>query len=574
MEERLGRYELRRAIGRGAAGTVYEAWDSTLARRVAVKVVRLSGQEGPRIDEFLARFRQEAQVASRLSHPGVVSVYDYGETEGETGGLAFIVMEFITGETLKTVLDRDTRLTPPRAAGIMREVLLALDYCHRNAIVHRDIKPSNIMLPAGGGVKLADFGIARIENSELTLLGTVMGTPPYMSPEQYMAERRVDFRSDIWSAGVVLYEMLTGVRPFTGSTMTAIRQGVTGQPVEPPSRRVSGLPAALDPVLLRALNKVPEVRFASAGAFAEALAAAVPAAAGGGPPRPGRRRGGLLVGGIAGVAALAAGAAGWLWLATSPPQTQTIQTQTGPTQTGPTQTGQPQVPQPQVVPPVPALPIPEQLAALPCSAVSLAPGGGASLGGVRLRGVIGAGAPRATLDALIARWPAPPVQDAVQTFPQTPLACRLAELVRTNPGTGAMRLASPGGRVALVQSDEIRLRLRMPDFDGEVRLEDLNGEGQVVHLMEANLGAPRHHWAGEELGLGRDGDDLIGHVSPPYGTDLLVAIVSSEPLFAGRRPALEAGEPFMAALSAAIDDLHHRGGHLAMDALVLTTSRR
>jgi serine/threonine-protein kinase len=572
VEERLGRYELRRAVGRGAAGTVYEAWDTALTRRVAIKVVRLAGKEEFEMDELLARFRQEAQVASRLSHPGVISVYDYGETDG----VAFIVMEFVTGETLKTLLDRGERLSLPRAAGIMHGVLLALDYCHRQAIVHRDIKPSNIMLPADGGVKLADFGIARIENSELTLVGTVMGTPPYMSPEQFAASQPVDFRTDIWSAGVVLYEMLTGVRPFSGGNMTAIRQLVVGQPVEPPSHRTTSLPAALDQVLLRALRKAPAERFTSAAAFAEALEAALP-----GPPRgkpqPGRRQiSGLLAGGIAGAVVLAAGVAAWLWLGLPWLATPSLSPAPDQHQAPPVQQTPPARVDtvPAAPPPLPARPsIPAQLAALPCSTVSLLDEGMTG-DAASFRGIVGSGAPRDALDAIVAQVPANSAYIDVQTFPQTPLSCRLAELVRANPGSAGTRLATFDGRTNLVDREEIRMRLHMPDFDGEVRLDDLDSDGRIAHLMEANFGAPQRHRAGEQVGLGRGGDDLIGHVSPPYGTDLLVAIVASEPLFAARRPAEEAGGRFMEDLSAAIDQLRRRGGHLAMDALVLTTSPR
>ncbi|WP_158924840.1 serine/threonine-protein kinase, partial [Acidisphaera sp. S103] len=274
MDKRLGRYELRRPVGRGAAGTVWEAWDTSLTRRVAIKVVRPGDMDVLEIEELLARFRQEAQVAGRLSNVGVVQVYDYGEEDGE----AYIVMEFVDGETLKAVLDRPERMTLARAGEIMRGVLQALDNCHRLSVVHRDIKPSNIMLPADGGVKLADFGIVRIENSELTLVGTVMGTPPYMSPEQFTARDPIDFHSDIWSCGVLFYEMLTGSRPFTGKTMAAIGQAVVNDTFEPPSHRVPGLPTAFDQVLQRALRKEPGERFPSAQAFALAIQSAMPPA--------------------------------------------------------------------------------------------------------------------------------------------------------------------------------------------------------------------------------------------------------------------------------------------------------
>ena len=551
VEESLDRYELRRAIGTGASGTVYEAWDTVLTRRVAVKVVRLAGKQPEDIQVLLARFRQEAQVASRLAHPGVVSVFDYGEKDG----LAFIVMEYVAGETLKAALDRGERLPLPVVAGIMRGVLLALEHCHGRGIVHRDIKPANIMLPTEGGVKLTDFGIARIENSELTIVGTVMGTPPYMSPEQFSGQLTIDYRTDIWSSGVVLYELLTGARPFPGDTIAKISHAVASEAFEPPARRVAGLPAALDQVLARALRKAPAERFPSAEAFAEALQAAFSPAPGGG-PQPARRSSRALIGGAAAIAALAAGAAAWLWL--YPPAATT------PAATTPAATA-----------PDIAASLPGRLAALPCSTVTAA--AGVTPGVTLLRGIIGAGAPRAGLDSLIAGLGLTAVDAGVQSFPPTPTACRLAELVRAQAGdrgAAGARLSSYDGRTSLFAGEEIRLRLRMPDFDGEVRLEDFDATGHVTHLMQVNLGAAPRQRAGTQIGLGRNGDDLIGYANQAAGSDILLAIVASGPLFSAARPPEEAGERFVDELGAAIAELRRRGGRVAADALVLTTSPR
>ncbi|HEX4366453.1 MAG TPA: protein kinase [Rhodopila sp.] len=551
MDKRLGRYELRQPIGRGAAGTVWEAWDTSLTRRVAIKVVRPGDMDAPEIEELLTRFRQEAQVAGRLSHAGVVQVYDYGEVDGE----AYIVMEFVDGETLKALLDRPERMPLARAGEIMRGVLVALDNCHRLSVVHRDIKPSNIMLPADGGVKLADFGIARIENSELTIVGTVMGTPPYMSPEQFTARDPVDFHSDIWSCGVLFYEMLTGSRPFTGNTMATIGQAVVNDTFEPPSRRVPGLPTAFDQVLQRALRKVPGERFPSAQAFALAIQSAMPLA-----DVPVRRKGGggsgrLVLGGVGAAIVLAAGVGAWLWFGKA-----------GPPVVAP-------VVAPVVsAPAVPGLSVVAQVAALPCSTVTVLTQG--TSGVTSFQGIIGSGASQDALNAIVAQVSPSSVNVAVETFPPTDLSCRLAELVRANAGDSGARLLIVGGGRTLLTGDEIRLRLNMPDFEGEVRLDDLSSDGQVSHLMEANLGAPPRHQAGAMVGLGRGGDNLVGRVSPPYGTDIVFAIVSSKPLFRARRPVQEDGGKFVNELAAAMAALRQAGGHVAADALVLTTARR
>jgi serine/threonine-protein kinase len=551
VDKRLGRYELRQPIGRGAAGTVWEAWDTSLTRRVAIKVVRPGDMDAPEIEELLTRFRQEAQVAGRLSHAGVVQVYDYGEVDGE----AYIVMEFVDGETLKALLDRPERMPLVRAGEIMRGVLVALDNCHRLSVVHRDIKPSNIMLPADGGVKLADFGIARIENSELTIVGTVMGTPPYMSPEQFTARDPVDFHSDIWSCGVLFYEMLTGSRPFTGNTMATIGQAVVNDTFEPPSRRVPGLPTAFDQVLQRALRKVPGERFPSAQAFALAIQSAMPLA-----DVPVRRKGGggsgrLVLGGVGAAIVLAAGVGAWLWFGKA-----------GPPVVAP-------VVAPVVsAPAVPGLSVVAQVAALPCSTVTVLTQG--TSGVTSFQGIIGSGASQDALNAIVAQVSPSSVNVAVETFPPTDLSCRLAELVRANAGDSGARLLIVGGGRTLLTGDEIRLRLNMPDFEGEVRLDDLSSDGQVSHLMEANLGAPPRHQAGAMVGLGRGGDNLVGRVSPPYGTDIVFAIVSSKPLFRARRPVQEDGGKFVNELAAAMAALRQAGGHVAADALVLTTARR
>jgi hypothetical protein len=218
----------------------------------------------------------------------------------------------------------------------------------------------------------------------------------------------------------------------------------------------------------------------------------------------------------------------------------------------------------------PAVPLPAQVAVLPCSTVTVTTESGVT----SFQGIIGSGPPHDALDGIIAQVPASSAAVAVQTFPYADLSCRTAELVRTYAGDTGARLSASGGRTVLYTNEDIRLRLNMPNFEGEIRLEDLNSEGLVGHLMEANVGSLPRHRPGAMIGLGRGGDDLIGRVSPPYGTDLLVAIVSSEPLLTGRRPMEEAGGRFIEELDAAMAALRRRGGHVAADALVLTTVRR
>ncbi len=281
--EIAGKYELRGTLGSGAMGTVYDCMDRNIERRVAIKVVKLPPAGDPEGEEAHGRFRREAQAAGRLTHPNIVGVYDYGEN-AET---AWIVMELVEGRSLKDRLDRKERFPVPEIVRIMDQVCAALAYSHGRGVVHRDIKPGNIMLGddgAGGGtVKMADFGIARLENSSMTQVGTVMGTPSYMAPEQLRGET-VDARADIWAAGVMLYQLLTGEKPFEGGFSAVMHKALHTEP-SPPSQLSVTAPRAFDAVIARALAKRPEDRFATAAAFAEAIRAAavapVPAAVGG-----------------------------------------------------------------------------------------------------------------------------------------------------------------------------------------------------------------------------------------------------------------------------------------------------
>ncbi len=266
----LGKYEIRHEIGRGAMGVVYEGYDPMIKRIVALKTIRadqLAGAEGPNV---VARFRREAQAAGRLNHPNIVSIYEFGEDAGTW----FIAMERIDGRELKQCFEANERFTTADIVRIMAQVLDALDYSHRQGVIHRDIKPANIFLLPGGVVKVADFGIAHIETSNLTQVGAVMGTPSYMSPEQIMG-LPVDGRSDLFSAGVILYQFLTGERPFAGSATTTMQKVLKEDPLPPSSLNVQA-PAGMDAVVRKALAKRPEDRFQTAREFADALRAAAP----------------------------------------------------------------------------------------------------------------------------------------------------------------------------------------------------------------------------------------------------------------------------------------------------------
>ena len=273
MIRELGKYEIRRELGRGAMGVVYEAYDPLIKRRVALKTIRPDQLEGERSGDVIARFRREAQAAGRLGHPNIVAIYDFAED----GGTWYIAMEFVDGRELKECFAADERFRAADVERIMTQILAALDYSHKQGVVHRDIKPANIFLLADGTVKVADFGIAHVESSNLTQVGTVVGTPNYMSPEQIMG-LPVDGRSDLFSAGVILYQFLTGERPFAGSSTTTMQKVLKEDPLPPSTLNVQ-LPPAIDAVVRKALAKRPDERFQSAQEFSAALRGAMASAA-------------------------------------------------------------------------------------------------------------------------------------------------------------------------------------------------------------------------------------------------------------------------------------------------------
>ncbi|MEO8545720.1 MAG: serine/threonine-protein kinase [Burkholderiaceae bacterium] len=270
--EKLGRYDIIRTLGKGAMGMVYEARDPNLDRRVAIKTIKVEHLSLEASAEYEARFRTEARSAARLQHPNIVSVYD-SERHGDT---TYLVMEFVPGDDLKKILDSGKTFTLEQAMHLMRDLLSALEYAHRQNIVHRDVKPANMLVEASGRVKLTDFGVARIQDSgEATRTrGSMVGTLKYMAPEQVQG-LTVDARADIFAAGVVLYQLLTGKRPFDGASDFAIIQQIVGAAPVAPSIINTQLPAAVDVVVGRALAKSRDERFASANAFMVALQEAV-----------------------------------------------------------------------------------------------------------------------------------------------------------------------------------------------------------------------------------------------------------------------------------------------------------
>lgn len=264
----LGRYVIIGELGQGAMGIVYKATDPLIDRAVAIKTINLAlAHEGK--EEYEARFYQEAKAAGRLSHPNIVTVYDVGKS----GDIAYIAMEFLQGRELRDILNDRQRLPVDQAVDIVAQVALGLAYAHEHGIVHRDVKPSNIMVVRDGHAKITDFGIARMESSAVrTQTGMVLGSPKYMSPEQVMG-KLTDQRSDIFSLGVMLYEMLTGQPPFTGENINAVMYQTLNTVPPPPSAMNPEVPSMLNFIVAKALAKAVDDRYGNAKDFANDLRA-------------------------------------------------------------------------------------------------------------------------------------------------------------------------------------------------------------------------------------------------------------------------------------------------------------
>ena len=260
MEEpKLGRYLIQSELGRGAMGVVYKATDSVLERTVAVKTVNMA-LERDGAERYEARFYQEARAAGGLNHPNIVTVYDVGKA----GDVAYMAMEFIEGQELRTLLGEGKPLPVQQAVSIAAQVAEGLGYAHQHGVVHRDIKPTNIMVTPASPVKITDFGIARMRASgDLTQTGMMLGSPKYMSPEQVIG-KRADHRSDIFSLGVILYEMLAGSTPFNGDNVTALMYQIVNFAPPAPSAVNASVPELLDYIVAKMLAKALEDRYQSA----------------------------------------------------------------------------------------------------------------------------------------------------------------------------------------------------------------------------------------------------------------------------------------------------------------------
>ena len=261
----IGKYEIQGVLGRGGMGVVYKAFDPAIHRQVAIKTITKSAMDASELQYAIARVRHEAQAVGRLTHPRIAAIYDYGEDED----LAYIVMELVHGRSLYDHLQNQAKFELPEIGEIIRQLLDGLGYAHAQGVVHRDIKPSNILINDDGRIKISDFGIAHIDTSSLTQIGEIMGSPGYMSPEQFTGDEP-DARTDLYATGVIAFELLTGRKPFTGSNVEIMRQVISERPPNP-SEFNPQISAQLDWATHKALAKKREERFQSARDFALAF---------------------------------------------------------------------------------------------------------------------------------------------------------------------------------------------------------------------------------------------------------------------------------------------------------------
>jgi serine/threonine-protein kinase len=269
--ERIGKYEIQDVLGKGAMGIVYKGYDRAIARSVAIKVIAKASLDAAEIQHVTERFRHEAQAVGRLVHPRIVQIYDYGEDDE----IAYIVMELVNGKTLHEHLSQEVSYEIREVGEIIRQVLDGIGYAHSEGVVHRDLKLSNILINSDGRIKISDFGIARIESSNLTQVGDVLGTPYCMAPEQFLGQD-VNALADLYSIGVIAYELLTGIKPFSGNAAAVMQQVLNKRPADP-SKLNSRLSSLMDTVLQKALAKRREERFQTAREFSDAFRAAIDA---------------------------------------------------------------------------------------------------------------------------------------------------------------------------------------------------------------------------------------------------------------------------------------------------------
>lgn len=588
---KLGKYELYEIVGRGSVGIVYKGWDTILRRVVAIKTFPLVELDTSLGREKYERFQREAQAAARLHHPNVAITFDYGETES----IAFIAMEFLEGLSLKGLIEKGS-IKFDRIPFVMKGLLSGLAHSHHQGVIHRDIKPANILFDRDGNVKITDFGIAHLDDSSLTQVGSQVGTPAYMSPEQVLGEK-ADARSDLYSAGVVLFEMLTGRRPFEGST-SSIMHKIIHAKAPRVSETTTLFSPSVDAVVAKALAKEPGERYQTAEEFwgdlapgfeddrpgtsgppsdteatvlmRESPAVAAVAQAGSQPWLPSVKfRRWVLPGGLATGALIACGLAVAWWSQHDSPGTigtavanRPLVSRVDPAgsqKVGPANTGPGTSPTSAGIERVSfASKLNEVAATAPCSFVRVRGDDGKS---VTMAGVTALGeASELEVKGVIMRAIA-------QLAPTTQIGWRV--VIVPGPFCGVLDLVRPltdprGGEPTVTPSALLRTSdpvvtgaavLVMPSFSGAAVVDAYSADGYVHHLYPREPQATKLA-AGTEFKVRVQGQGAAGAA----GAGLLIALASAEPLFQQQRPETEPIADYVKQLSDAL--ARARGNHV------------
>ncbi|HHM04257.1 MAG TPA: serine/threonine protein kinase [Gammaproteobacteria bacterium] len=551
----LAKYEIKSTLGKGSMGVVYQAFDPDMARTVAIKTLRSEVLSGGNEEEMLARFRAEAKAYGRLLHPNIVTCYSCDRDNEVT----FIVMEYVEGESLKDMLAQGKIFPPEEASAIVGQLLAALAYSHANGVVHRDVKPANIMITPAGQVKVTDFGVAKVDTTAVTQAGYIVGSPSYMSPEQILGQP-VDRRTDVYSAGIILYELLTGENPFAGPDLGAVVNKVLHDKPSPPSQRQPGISAALDAVVSRALEKDADLRYQSADEFAAALGGAPSqetakdsdetetmvvaqpeSGAGGSAGTPGRSRKPAMAG-ITAALALAVGGGAYYLLAPGP-----------------------QAPPPALPPAggasgdtLPAAPprsdtesaLQALLSGYACADFSTR----IDAGTLTLRGYVSSAAEAETLQNALAALPgvaALDVQINVQPWPY----CDVLALLKPHfdPAMGPVTSTTArvaGDRLHFTAGQHLEFAFTAPDFPATTYVDYFTLDGGVAHLLPPPDGAPATTPAGATIAVGSSGRRW--EIAPPFGREMVAIISTAPPLWDRPRPEFEDAHAYLQALKQAL----------------------
>ncbi len=618
VRKNLNKYEIKSVIGKGAMGVVYKAYDPHMDRFVAIKTLRTDQLDDEEKTNLLTRFRGEARAYGRLLHPNIVTCYSCDEDDGTP----FIVMEYVDGETLKQKFDRKETFGVDVAALIIDQLLAALSYSHEHGVIHRDIKPANIMIVEDNRVKVTDFGVARIDSTTLTQTGFVVGSPSYMSPEQFSGNK-VDHRTDLFSAGVVFYELITGEKPFSGSDIGAALHNILYSSPPPPSSHNPNAPIALDHVVMKALNKDPSERFGTALEFGKSLHLAlgqsdhangarqtgidldetvlstpsehmestttqVPSSlasatrssdAEEGSPQFVRGGRSLKTSWIA-AAVLSIGGVGFIGLSmldNERPQTSLSTPAVLGLEGGSAEANLSGRRVSTRDESVAVLPDEEELRRLVsgyhCASVDARVDGQS----VELYGYVGSEGDAAAIREAVEALPA--VQDVkanveVHAWPYCELITTLRPFTENamSDGSGEADPLLPGEEnyVRYKEGDNLQLDLIAPRYNAHMYVDYFLLDGSVVHMMPNPLQQDNKMAAGEFLRIGEPTPGKrLWKVEPPFGREMITIIGANEPLFDEHRPEVEEAKDYLAALKQRIDG-RGKGGLTASYTYILT----